>query len=69
MWQEIVVALLLIASLVFLGFRLRSRLTVGRDGEPACGCECQGCGTRTGEKSVCQEPLKTGNHGRSASPH
>lgn len=60
MWQEIIVALLVAVSGVYIGRRLYKSFKAGAAGENPCGCDCgaKGCGQAPSDNCQCSNTTR-----------
>jgi hypothetical protein len=54
MWQQIIVALILLAALLFIGIRFWKSMTAAKTGDVCCSCGCSNCAENRASREQCQ---------------
>ena len=54
MWQQIIVALILVAALLFIGIRFWKSLTAAKTGDVCSSCGCSSCAENSASREQCQ---------------
>ncbi len=54
MWQQIIVALILGAALLFIGIRFWKSMTAAKTGDVCSSCGCSNCAENTASREQCQ---------------
>lgn len=52
MWQEIVVGLVVAASALYVGWRIRNIFRIAQREDATCSCDCSQCGQK-GDAQAC----------------